>query len=110
MQTENNELKSGLTSAAGKIQYLENQITKAKTKIGDVEWKQLQNYIVLYNLPENLDRTELESAIFALTEQLRITHADIHTPSNPSGPIQISNAFRIGKRLEGNQDNLSLLL
>ena len=52
LHTENTELKTGLASANGKIAYRENQIEKVKVKIGEVEWKELQNDIVLYNVSE----------------------------------------------------------
>ena len=101
LRAENSELKSGLATATGKIQYLENQLAKTKTKVGDLEWKQLQNDIVVYNLPENVDITEPEAATRAMAELLQIPQTYLHSPSNPSGSIQVGNAFRIGKKLVG---------
>ena len=99
LQIENTELKAGLASANGKISYLENQIGKVKVKIGEVEWKELQNDIVLYNVPEVQGKLESDIAIDILNNKLHIAQDCIHSQTNPTGNILMDNAFRIGKKL-----------
>ena len=50
LEAKNADLKTGLASVHGKILYLENKLEKVKRKIGEVEWKEMQNDLVLYKV------------------------------------------------------------
>ena len=78
---------------------MENQIGKVKVKIGEVEWKELQNDIVLYNVSEIQGKLESDIAIDILNNKLHTTQDYIHSQTKPAGTIQIGNAFKIGKKL-----------
>ena len=98
LQSENKDLRASIATANGKIAFLENQVEKAKTKIGNIEWKELQDDIVLYNLVEISGKPDEETLKSFLTEELRIDHNSIRTTENNSGAIHIDTLFRIGKQ------------
>ena len=99
LKTDNLNLKSGLASANGKIAFLENQVERAKKKIGELEWKEMQNDLVFYNVEESLDISDEGVAVNEMTNNLRIKTDLIYSDSNQGGQIKIDNVFRMGKRL-----------
>ena len=99
LQAENGELKASMATANGKIAFLENQVEKAKEKIGYIEWKTLQGGIVLYNLPEMPGKSDEETLIGFLTNELKIHKKAICSPENIAGPIHVDSLFRVGKKL-----------
>ena len=99
LQAENDELKASMATANGKIAFLENQVEKAREKIGNIEWKTLQGDIVLYNLPETPGKPDEETLLGFLTNELKIHKKAIRTPENIAGPIHVDSLFRVGKKL-----------
>ena len=99
LQTENTALKTSIATANGKITFLEKQIDKTKTKLGELEWKALQKDIVLYNLPED-QKTDREMLIEFLTEHLKLSQHAIHSAENAKGSIQIDTTLRIGRKIK----------
>ena len=98
LQVENGKLKASMATANGKIAFLENQVEKAKEKIGNIEWKSLQGDIVLYNLPETPGKSDEETLIGFLINKLKIHNNAIRTPENITGPIHVDSIFRVGKK------------
>ena len=88
-----------MSTANGRITFLEKQIDKTKAKIGELEWKTLQKDIVLYNLPEN-QKSDREMFIEFLVGHLKISQQAIHSPENAKGSIQIDTTLRIGRRVD----------
>ena len=97
LQTENENLHASVSSANGKITYLENQLEKIKNRMSETEWKALQNDIVLYNLPES-HRPDKETLVEFLVTELGISQQDIHSQENTKGKIIIDTMFRMGRK------------
>ena len=99
LDLENEELRNGLASANGKLMFLENQLDRVKTKIGDTEWRQMQNDVVLYNVPEAQGEQPIDIVTDVLVNKLQIRQNLIKNTANPTGPVDIDNVFRLGKKL-----------
>ena len=106
LRAENIQLKSGLASANGKIAFLEGRLEKNKAKIGDLECKGMQNN----NVEESPASSEEKGVIDILINSLQIDSSLIYSDSNRNGMIQVDNAYRIGKKLNGKQRPLVVSL
>ena len=93
MRAENEDLKASIATANGKVAFLENQVEKAKSKIGETQWRQLQNDVVIYKLAESPDMQDIELVIELFSEKLHLT--------DDTNALQIDTAFRIGKQISG---------
>ena len=101
LYNENNDLKASIATANGKIHFLGNKVEKAKEKLGELEWRQLRQDIVIYNLAESQTQSDIQIFIDFMIHKLHIQPNKLHTPENPGGPIQIDHAFRLGKEING---------
>ena len=54
---------------------------------------------MLYNLPETPEKSDEETLIGFLTNELKIHNNAIRTPKNIAGPIHVDSLSRVGKRL-----------
>ena len=101
LYNENNDLKASIATANGKIQFLENKVEKAKEKLGELEWRQLQHDIVIYNLPESQTQSDMQIFMDCMIHKLHIQLNKFHLLENTGGPIQIDHTFRLGKKIDG---------
>ena len=86
-----------IATLEGKNLKLEKKVEALSAKLEDLEWREMRDNAVFYNVEE----TKGESCKFAvekiLIEEMKIPEQDVYSAGNPTGEVRIDIAHRVGK-------------
>ena len=96
-QVGNELLLQKMATLEGKNVKLEKQVESLSAKLEDLEWREMRDNLIFYNVEEAKgENCRLVIEKF-LTEEMQLSHQDIYSPQNISGEVRIDVAHRVSK-------------
>ena len=97
-EISNSSLLLKVSSLEGKNIRLEKQVERLNKKVEDLEWRDMRENLVFYNIEEQ-EGENCETVITDfLKKKMNISACDIYSQANLGGEIRIDTAHHLGKR------------
>ena len=101
LKKENTDLKLKVSSAMGRSLRLESELEKVNKKLTEMEWREMRQNLVFYNIEELPDENSIDLVTSLLQNSLSITTGSTSPLGNGSMHVEIDVAHRIGSKLTG---------
>ena len=97
LKDENQHLQLRLAEAEGKMTRMNLKIATLRDKCEDLHLRSMSRNILIYNIKEQ-EHEDIYAVVYdVLSNKLKIPDNYIHSERNPTAPVQVDIAHRIGK-------------
>ena len=97
LKKENSDLKLKVSSVMGRSLRLEGELDKAKKKLTEMEWREMRQNLVFYNIEETPNENSVDLISSLLHNNLNISISSTAAPKNDR-LVEIDVAHRIGSK------------
>ena len=101
LKEENSQLKNKVSTAIGRTVCLEHDLQKANDKLVELEWREMRQNLVFYNIEEKQNENISELIPQILIDTLEIPPHLISNLENNRGVIAIDIVHRLGRKVPG---------
>lgn len=88
-----------ISTLEGKNMRLEREVERLSNKVEDLQWRDMQENIIFYNIPESIGENCEDLIVSFLIDEMKIEVGNIYSKENPTGEVRIDVAHRMGKKM-----------